>query len=104
MASGPVPAVLILAPDFTLSRKPSSPCDSIRGGSGGRSTVVPVRPRDPTGKMRTAGPVRFPPPGTGFDECLSRRGTTEAHAQPSISPLATASSNRTRNGTSRVKA
>ena len=44
------PAVLILAPAFTLSRKPSSPCDSIRG----RSTVVPVLPRDPTSKMRIA--------------------------------------------------
>ena len=45
-----LPAVLILAPDFTLSRKPSSPCDSIRG----RSTMVPVLQRDPTSKMRIA--------------------------------------------------
>ncbi len=36
-------------------RKPSAPCDSIGGRSGGRSTVVPVRQRDPMSKMRIAG-------------------------------------------------
>ncbi len=49
------PAILILALGFTLSRKPSSPCDSIRGRSGGGSMVVPVLRRDPTSKMRMAG-------------------------------------------------
>ncbi len=48
------PAILILAPDFTLIRKPSSPGDSIRGGSGGGSTVVPALRRDPMSKMRIA--------------------------------------------------